>query len=148
MTVRINQSQTRIDRIRNRITHAQMRAECSFWIGRMFQPINESQRSVKALINKIEARTGLGCRRIEKLWRQYVEKPTAQEHATLRAAFNDWMAEMEQRGLSTLADNEGEHEESLRFATSRGPMGGDCDVVAGADAVPVVPRQNDGEGRP
>ena len=82
MSLRINQGQPRIDRIRNRITHAQMRAE------------------------------------------------------------------MEARGLSALAAIEGEHEEILRFATSRSPMGGDRDVVAGADAVPMVPRQNDGEGRP
>ena len=148
MSLRINQGQPRIDRIRNRITHAQMRAECSHYIGRMFRPIDESERSVKALMNKIAARTGLGHRRIEKLWRQYVDKPTAQEHAVLQAAFREWRAEMEARGLSALAAIEGEHEEILRFATSRSPMGGDRDVVAGADAVPMVPRQNDGEGRP
>lgn len=114
--MRINQSQLRTKRARPLFTHEQMRAECTFWINRMFLPIEPHQRSVVALVNKIVGRTGLGARRIEKLWRGYIAKPNALEHATLGTAYQEWLEDWKAKGFQVHDEQEAENADNLRFA--------------------------------
>lgn len=99
--MRINRIQNRTKVSREQITHEQMRDECSHWIGEMFNPIQPHSRSCKAMFNKVSGLTGIGTRRIEKLWRKYVVKPHAQEHEAIGAAYQRWLEAHDR--------NEGEH---------------------------------------
>lgn len=70
-----------------RLTHADIRERCSFFITELFKPIEPHERSNKALFRKVARVTGFGMQRIERLWRQYITKPDGLELAILGTAY-------------------------------------------------------------
>lgn len=70
-----------------RLTHADIRERCSFYIGELSKPIEPHERSNKALFRKVARATGLKMQRIERLWRKYIAKPDGLELAILGTAY-------------------------------------------------------------
>lgn len=110
--------QMRIKPIQNRekVTHDDVRDDCARMVQRMAQPIAPHETSRKAQFNKVARLTGLGVRRVEKLWRGYVVKPLAQEHATVVAAYRKWLEDAKAQALADLQKLEREHEELAGMA--------------------------------
>lgn len=101
---------------REEITHDDVRDDCARMVKRMAQPIAPHETSRKAQFNKVAKLTGLGVRRIEKLWRGYVVKPLAQEHAIVMAAYRKWLEDAKAQAVADLQRLEREHEEMAGMA--------------------------------
>ncbi len=108
----------RIEHIQSRknVTHDDVREECARLVQRMGQSTAAHENSRKAQFNKVAKLTGLGVRRIEKLWRGYVVKPLAQEREIIRAAYAKWLGDARAQALAELQRLEQEHEEMARMA--------------------------------
>ncbi len=108
----------RIEHIQSRknVTHDDVRADVARKLQRMAQPIAPHETSRKAQFNKVSRLTGLGVRRVEKLWRGYVVKPLAQEHAQVLAAYRKWVEDAKSNALADLQRLEQEHEEMAGMA--------------------------------
>lgn len=108
---------------REEITHDDVRQDCARKLQRMAQPIAPHESSRKAQFNKVARLTGLGVRRVEKLWRGYVVKPLAQEHAIVIAAYRKWLEDAKAQARADLQTLEREHEElagmAARYCSAR-----------------------------
>jgi hypothetical protein len=117
--MRIDQSRNRQNSNRNcavGVSAEVMRDRCSFWLGKIVQPIAAHEISKKAIDNKAVRLTGLGPRRIEKLRLGYIREPKATEYEILRTAFAQWREAWKDKGLADHDSNEAEHAAHLRAA--------------------------------
>lgn len=117
--MRIDPDQNRTNSTRKRaveLTADLMRVRCTFWLGKIVQPIAAHETSKKAIDNKAVAATGLGARRIEKLRLGQVREPKSTEYEIIRTAFAEWRETWKSKGLADHDNNEAEHADHIRAA--------------------------------
>ena len=79
---------------RNPFRAEKIRDEIKATVRKLAEPI-EAGESVKAQQNKVARKTGLGPRRVEKLWYGLIPKPLAEDLERVRHAYANWLAERE-----------------------------------------------------
>lgn len=121
--MRIGQSRERFNATRKQVTPEDMRQQCAFRLQRMATPQTAHDGGRKAQFNKLAKLTGLGVRRVEKLFRGYVLKPLAHEYETIERAYCDWLTSAKAKAIADLRDIETEGAELERrvadYASSR-----------------------------
>lgn len=108
--MRIDQSRERTNVTRKQVTPDEMRDRCAFRLQRMATPETADDGRRKAQFNKLARLTGLGVRRVEKLFRGYVLKPLAHEYETIERAYRDWLESAKAKAIADLREIEIENE--------------------------------------
>jgi hypothetical protein len=115
--MRVIRTQIRPNVTQDRVVDAtaeDLRAEISFKLGRMLLPLEPHEASRKAWWRKLSRLTGLGPRRVEKLYRGYVIEPKGREYKTVGDAYRRWLAQYRAKALETLQQAEEEYAELQR----------------------------------
>jgi len=112
--MRIIRTQSKINVTQDRVvetTAEDLRSEIVFKLGRMLLPLEPHEASRKAWWRKLSRMTGLEPRRVEKLYRGYVNEPKGREYKNIGDAYRRWLAQYRAKTLESFQQIEAEYAE-------------------------------------